>query len=324
MLIISLVLSPCSAQAPEDRDRRCTDKEDAPTYPNNEKTLMDSYHYLQLLPGNGSAEIISGAVWNDRSLDENDDEINTINPTYVRQIINYVKHYEKLLSHYFQWQQGAGGVCWFQVRVCGWQKSGATQDNWLFTQHISKDFDSSSHDYAVQITVQVAYALQSCRSQLGCDMGFRLLNYKTNTQQLPSTTGSGYMNTENYEQFGRARPSSTTRAYFETYSFTLNPSDTGFYDAIRDVGTCVGISRLRVYHYNCPSRQVGLALYPETPAPVSGSVNINIKCVDNAVVSGSPQVTCHSNGTWGPENPVCKCRPGYEERQGECVMCKFL
>ena len=84
VLIISLVLSPCSAQAPGDGDVRCTDYSDAPTIPNNEKTLMDSYHYLQLLPGNGSGEIMQGAVWNDRSLDGNDDEINTINPTYVR------------------------------------------------------------------------------------------------------------------------------------------------------------------------------------------------------------------------------------------------
>ena len=132
------------------------------------------------------------------------------------------------------------------------------------------------------------------------------------------------MNTENYEQFGDARPSSTNRPYIETYPFTLDPSDTGFYVAIRDNGTCVGISRLRVYRYNCPSRQVGLVLYPETPAPVSGSVNVNIKCVDHAVVSGSSQVTCGSDGTWGPENPVCKCCRGYDEMQGECILRKLI
>ena len=55
---------------------------------------MDSYHYLRLLPGNGTGEIIPGAVWNDRSLDGNDDNLNTVNPTYVRY---YVRHYEKLL-----------------------------------------------------------------------------------------------------------------------------------------------------------------------------------------------------------------------------------
>ena len=115
------------------------------------------------------------------------------------------------------------------------------------------------------------------------------------------------MNTENYEQFGRARPSSTRRSYFETYSFTLDSSDTGFYVAIQDVGACVGISRLRVYHYICPSRKEGLVLYPETPAPVSGSVNVQFTCVDNAYIpeSDSNTVTCYHNRTWSNEVPVC-------------------
>ena len=118
------------------------------------------------------------------------------------------------------------------------------------------------------------------------------------------------MNTNNYDQFGRAR-STTQSARFETHTFTLDPSETGFYVALQDTGTCVGISRLRVYRYNCPSRQVGLVLYPETPAPVSGSVTINVKCVDNAVASGSTQVTCHSNGTWGPDTSQCECSLGF-------------
>ena len=169
----------------------------------------------------------------------------------------------------------------------------------------------------MNITVEVIYALQSCRSELGCDIGFRLLNYKKNTQQLPSTTGSGYMNTGNYEQFGRAGPSSTTRPYFENYNFTLYPSDTGFYVAIRDIGTCVVISRLRVYHYICPSRQEGLVLYPETPAPVSGSVNVQFTCVDNAE-SESDTVTCNHDGTWSTEVPVCECNVGYENMGTNC------
>ena len=84
LLLMRLVLSPCLAQAPGDGDSRCRGGSDAPTYPDNEKTLMDSYYYLQLLPGNGSGEIIQGAVWNDMSVDGNDDVMNTINLTYVR------------------------------------------------------------------------------------------------------------------------------------------------------------------------------------------------------------------------------------------------
>ena len=121
------------------------------------------------------------------------------------------------------------------------------------------------------------------------------------------------MNTENYEQFGRARPSRTSWVYPEKYNFTLDPSDTGFYVAIRDAGTCVGISRLRVYRYNCPSRQEGLVLYPETPAPASGSVNVQFTCVDNAYIpeSESDTVTCYHNGTWGTDFSVCECNLGY-------------
>ena len=155
---------------------------------------------------------------------------------------------------------------------------------------------------------------------MGCDMGFRLLNYKITTTQLPSTTGSGYMNTENYEQFGRARASITGRPYSETYSFTLDPSDTGFYVAVWDVGTCVGISRLRVYRYICPSRQEGLVLYPETPAPESGSVNVQLTCVDNAYIpeSESDTVICYYNGTWSTEVTVCECNVGYENMGTNC------
>ena len=141
-------------------------------------------------------------------------------------------------------------------------------------------------------------------------MGFRLLNYKTNIQQLPSTTGSGYMNIENYEQFGRAR-STTQTARFETHTFTLNTSETGFYVALQDTGTCVGISRLRVYRYNCPSRQVGLVLYHGTPAPVSGSVNVNSGSV-------SKTVACNHDGTWSTEVPVCECNLGYENTGTNC------
>ena len=51
------------------------------------KNLMDSYNYLQLLPGNGTGNPpIQNTVWNDRSVDGND-VISTLRPTYVRTYI---------------------------------------------------------------------------------------------------------------------------------------------------------------------------------------------------------------------------------------------
>ena len=127
------------------------------------------------------------------------------------------------------------------------------------------------------------------------------------------------MNTQRYRNIGVLHPDVVSLTYVVTLNFTLQPSQTGFYIAFKDNGTCFGISRVQVYRDNCQSQQNGLVLYPDAPAPVTDSVNINIQCVDNAVVSGSARVTCGSDGRWGPQNPVCQCRLGYEDRRTECV-----
>ena len=222
---------------------------------------------------------------------------------------------------YFQWQQSAG-TCQFQIKVCGFRQSGAKQDNWLFTQHISKSFDANTNNYDVEILVDITYALQSCRSNRNppCNTQFKLYRYINNSQQLPSTSGSGFMNKTNYVRFGTATPARTGVRYTETHRFTLQlqPQETGFYIAIEDTGTCVIISRLLVYRHNCKSKQNKLVLYPETAAPVSGSRNIDITCVPNADVCDSPPVTCDSDGMWGSQNPRCECSGGYEDRGTEC------
>ena len=83
MVVVATVAIYCSAQAPGDEDANCTGAENAPTYPDTVKNLMDSYNYLQLLPDNGTGNSpIHIAVWNDRSFDGND-VISTLNPTFV-------------------------------------------------------------------------------------------------------------------------------------------------------------------------------------------------------------------------------------------------
>ena len=75
-----------------------------------------------------------------------------------------------------------------------------------------------------------------------------------------------------------------------------------------------------MYCYICPSRQVGLVLYPETPAPAFGSVDVQFTCVDNAYIpkSESDTVRCYYNGTWSTEVPVCECNVGYENMGRDC------
>ena len=84
LLAVLLWVGRLHAQAPGDEDADCTGAENAPTYPDTVKNLMDSYTYLQLLPGNGTGNTpIQNAVWNDRSVDGND-ATTTVNPTFVR------------------------------------------------------------------------------------------------------------------------------------------------------------------------------------------------------------------------------------------------
>ena len=148
----------------------------------------------------------------------------------------------------------------------------------------------------------------------GCVRGFNVWNYPTNETQLPSTQGLGFMNTQNYDQIVEIRKEGRGNVSpEEQITFIQSPSATGFYVGIQDVGGCVSITRLRVYRNNCKSRQLGLVLYPDAPAPVSNSANIDVSCVENAVVSGSAVATCASDGTWGPERPVCQCQLGYIE-----------
>ena len=83
-VFLLLIVSQCSAQAPGDEDDRCLRSPYVHIYEDDVKILMDSYNYLQLLPGNGTGNPpIASALWNDRSFDGND-IVSTTAATYVR------------------------------------------------------------------------------------------------------------------------------------------------------------------------------------------------------------------------------------------------
>ena len=172
----------------------------------------------------------------------------------------------------------------------------------------------------------MTYSVRSCRESRGCRQGFNLLHYMTNTQQLPSTEGSGYMNHQNYHKFAEPYAPRSGLTYTNTYNFTLPPSSTGFYLALQDTGSCIVVSRLRVYRNNCKSRQVGLVLYGDAPSPALDTPIVPVSCVANSFINGNESkatacgkgrttdtVTCSSDGTWGNENVQCSCDCGYEE-----------
>ena len=120
------------------------------------------------------------------------------------------------------------------------------------------------------------------------------------------------MNRNNYVHLRTVDITEQSLTYNEVVTFEMLPGETGFYIAIQDEGTCVGVSRILVQRFNCKPFQDGLVIYPDGPAPVSGSAPITVSCVSNGAISGSATVTCSSEGEWGPQTPTCGCTPGYE------------
>ena len=196
--------------------------------------------------------------------------------------------------------------------MCGFREEGATQNNWLFTQHIDKSVDPSLDNYLIQIHATITYAFGSCRERHGCDPQFKIHLYKTNSQRLPSTSGAGFMNRNNYVLLRTVDVVELLLTYDEVVTFEMQPGETGFYIAIQDEGTCMGISRILVQRFNCKPFQDGLVIYPDSPAPVSGNAPIMVSCVSNGEILGSATVTCSSEGEWGSQTPTCGCKTGYE------------
>ena len=214
---------------------------------------------------------------------------------------------------HLQWQQSSGGLCNWQIRACGYQREGDPQDNWVFTQHISKDVDPALDNYPIQINVNITNRLSSCIRRFGCNPQFKAYLNLTNTPTDADITGSGFMNTENYELLETIRPNGTTMTFHTVVTFMMQPGETGFYLALRDQGTCVEISRILVQRFNCAPFQDGLIIYPDSPAPVTGSAPVAVSCVSNGAVSSqSPHAQCGSNGQWVSQTPTCGCSPGYE------------
>ena len=211
--------------------------------------------------------------------------------------------FKLLIAIFFlQWVSDTGGDCSREARVCGYLNG--AQNNWLFTQHISKDIEQDRDNYTVTIFVNITYRITNCRTDLGCVPRFNIQNYKTNSPQ----SQSNYQDTSRYNLIDIA--DTLVVRTTETFDFALSRSEDGFYLAFQDQGTCVTISRVIVYRRRCPAQQIGLVLYPEVQSPASGQEPAEASCVANAHAETDLGLMCDSEGTW-IGNPMCSCNDGY-------------
>ena len=217
----------------------------------------------------------------------------------------------------FQWTQLGGHTCSGTVTVCGFDQG--TQENWLITQHISRELAGGQR--LRKVTVQFNITFNGCDTSRQCRQTFDV--FKWQTSSINETTAR---NTNNYEKVDRVSPQGSDGfgSSIESLDIDLD-AESGFYLGVVDLSTCITINRILVFYYACPAETSQLITRPEAIQALSmddNDVTVTGECVENSSTEKgiSPLVGCNEEGQWNVIIP-CLCNPGYEssDTQGECL-----
>ena len=216
----------------------------------------------------------------------------------------FALHNESCGAFSSQWGQLTGSICQQSVLVCGFDVG--PQNNWLITQHISRNLsDGQLLDY---VSVQVEYELNGCDVSRQCRQSFDVYRWDTSDINLaPARDISNYMFVE------RISPEDTSGTARVNATLTIDLTsviETGLYLALVDLSTCIIVHRLLVFYYVCPAETSNLITRPETIAPESA---IPGQCAENSspTISDQPLVSCTDMGTWDTIIG-CACDPGFQ------------
>ena len=207
-----------------------------------------------------------------------------------------------------QWTQQGDRACRQIVIVCGFNVG--QQNNWLITQHISRQTTT----LLPQITVIVEYEFSNCEIIMNCARTFSVWKYDNST--VDATLARDI---SKYTQVAAIAPEDTTGSVRQngTVEIDFSGNETGFYLAIRDEDSCLLIHRVLVFYYVCPAITENLIIHPETLAPpispTSEPINVDGgRCVPNAssAVGSNPVLTCSQGGIWSVI-VNCTCDPGF-------------
>ena len=204
-----------------------------------------------------------------------------------------------------QWRHGRGGLCTWQVRSCTITHQNP-QENYLLTQYIAA---GGAHE----IFIDIEYRFTSG----GYTRAFDVLYFETNQANAQAS-----VDPSNYKLLNRFAPTRSSGQI--TFSFDTT-NTRGFYVALRENGTCLTISTIRVYTYCCKGQRYGLLEYPTANAPTrSGGAPSRVtgECYAGSSVDDSgdttTEVSCSGLGRWDTSKD-CVCNPGlvYEEKDGD-------
>ena len=194
--------------------------------------------------------------------------------------------------------------------MCGFDRG--TQENWLITQHISRELAGGQR--LQKVTAQFHITFNGCDESRLCRQTFDVYKWQTST-----TNEIAARNTNNYEQVDRVSPqlSDGTESSIESLDIDLD-AESGFYLAVVDLSTCIIISRILVFYYVCPAETSQLITRPEVIQAISPDVTIDGECVENSSTQSGlmPLLSCDDEGQWKVLIP-CHCNPGYELVDGQ-------
>ena len=220
-----------------------------------------------------------------------------------------------------QWTQQGDRGCQQVVTVCGFNTG--QQNNWLITQHISRQTTT----LLPQVTVIIEYEFSNCDTVMNCPRTFSIWKYDTST--IDTTLAR---DTSKYTPVANIAPGDTSGnvRQNETIEIDFSGSETGFYLAIRDEDSCLFIHRVLVFYYVCPEITENLIIHPEILAPpispTSQPINVNNgRCVPNAATTGggNPILTCSQGGIWSII-VNCTCDPGFSmNADGTACISKY-
>ncbi|XP_030890891.1 ephrin type-A receptor 10 [Leptonychotes weddellii] len=199
------------------------------------------------------------------------------------------------------------------------------QDNWLQTGWISRGRGQ-------RIFVELQFTLRDCSSIPGA------------AGTCKETFNVYYLETEADLGRGRPRPGGSRPRKIDTIaadeSFTqgdlgerkmklntevreIGPlSRRGFHLAFQDVGACVALVSVRVYHKQCRATVRGLAAFPATAAESAFSTLVEVTgtCVAHSEgePGSPPRMHCGADGEWLVPVGRCSCSAGFQERGDIC------
>ncbi|XP_036409671.1 ephrin type-A receptor 4-like isoform X2 [Megalops cyprinoides] len=199
-----------------------------------------------------------------------------------------------------------------------------SQNNWLRTDWIPRGG-------AQRVFIEIKFTLRDCNSLPGvmgtCKETFNLYYYESNNDKERYVRESLFSKIDTV-----AADESFTQVDIGDRIMKLNTevrdvgalTRKGFYLAFQDVGACIALVSVRVFHKRCPLTVRNLAQFPDTVtgADTSSLVEVRGSCVDNSEEREVPKMYCGADGEWLVPIGSCLCSPGFEERGGACQACK--